>query len=495
MTEATLNFTYEGSTIKIQCKRNEYMKDIFKRYTIKISKDANDVYFMCNGSKINEASKLEEISNSDNEISILVYDLNNKKNENKEEQLKKYKDIICNNCNKNKYEIYKNQLYKCCTCKINICPICKTKHDKDHILIDYELKNYLCNVHGEKYILYCKECNKNLCDLCEMEHNDHNYCSLNKLITNKENNIDELKTKIDDLKKEVNGIISTLNKIVDNMEIYYNINQNIINNYNIKNKNYEVLTNITNIYNYNEIIIKDINEIIDENKIENKIKYLYSIYDKMITKNEIIIKYKIGNEDDDKNEDKDEGEDEDENEVEDENEDKDEDEDKIRIFGDEFVENNKDNFKMIINENYYELDSFYNIKNEKENGILEIKLKQIKGITNISHMFSECSNLIELKDIPKMNINNVTNMSYMFNKCRLLSSFPDISKWNTNNINDMSYMFNKCCKLSSLPDISKWNTNNANNISAMFQLCSSLTELPDICGKFADTIMNFIASF
>ena len=237
------------------------MKDIFKRYTIKISKNANDVYFMCNGSKINEASKLEEISNSDNEISILVYDINNKKNENKEEQLKEYKDIICpecgeiclidindykiklnkcinkhstenilfdefndlsknneldivcNKCNKTKNEIYKNKLYKCCNCKINICPICKSKHNEDHLFIDFELKNYLCKVHGERYISYCQECNMNLCDLCELEHNkNHNYNTLNKLMTNKENNINELRKKIDNLKKEVNNIIDKLNK-------------------------------------------------------------------------------------------------------------------------------------------------------------------------------------------------------------------------------------------------------------------------------------------
>ena len=76
MTEATLNFNYQGSTIKIQCKRNEYMKEIFKKYANKIRKDANDLYFMSNGSKINEESKLEEINNRDNEIKILVNDLN-----------------------------------------------------------------------------------------------------------------------------------------------------------------------------------------------------------------------------------------------------------------------------------------------------------------------------------------------------------------------------------------------------------------------------------
>ena len=386
MTEVTLCFIYQGRIIKIQCKRDEHMKDIFKRYAIKISKDSNDIYFMSNGNKINEESRLEDINSKDNEIKILVYDIIDNNNE-KETKLKDYKDIICpecgeicliefqdykiilnkclnkhsienilldefndlqnnkelntvcNNCKKNKNEIYKNQLYKCCNCKINICPICKSKHNEDHILIEYELKNYLCNVHGEKYIYYCQECKKNLCDLCETEHNNHNYFSLNKLIKNKENNINELRIKIDSLKQQINDIIIKFNKVMKNLEIYYNINKNIIKNYNKKNKNYEVLMNINNIYYYNEIVKKDINQIINENKIENKIKYIYNIYDKMITKeneNEIIIKYKIGKED------------------------------KIRIFGDKFVENNKDNFKMIINNNSCELSSFYNIKKKKK---------------------------------------------------------------------------------------------------------------------------------
>ena len=90
---------------------------------------------------------------------------------------------------------------------------------------------------------------------------------------------------------------------------------------------------------------------------------------------------------------------------------------KIRIFGDKFVNNNKNNFQMIINGNIYELNSFYNIKNEKENEILQIKLKQIKDINNISYMFNGCSSLIELHDISKLNTSNVTDISYIFNKC------------------------------------------------------------------------------
>ena len=142
------------------------MKDIIKRYIGKISKDINDVYFMSNGSKINQELKLEEINNKDKVIKILVNDINDNYTNNKEEILNQNKDvicpdsaniclidindykitlnkcinkhstenilldeyndlqknvnkenIICNSCNKNKNEIFKNQLYKCCLAK------------------------------------------------------------------------------------------------------------------------------------------------------------------------------------------------------------------------------------------------------------------------------------------------------------------------------------------------------------------------------------------
>jgi len=64
---------------------------------------------------------------------------------------------------------------------------------------------------------------------------------------------------------------------MDNMEIYYNINNNIINNYDKKYKNYEKLINIKNIDNYNEIIIKDIDENIKKIKLKIKLK-IYIIY-------------------------------------------------------------------------------------------------------------------------------------------------------------------------------------------------------------------------
>ena len=53
--------------------------------------------------------------------------------------------IICDICkNNNKGKTFNNIFYICGICNINICPLCKDKHNEEHILIDYDNKNYLC---------------------------------------------------------------------------------------------------------------------------------------------------------------------------------------------------------------------------------------------------------------------------------------------------------------------------------------------------------------
>ena len=153
----------------------------------------------------------------------------------------------------------------------------------------------------------------------------------------------------------------------------------------------------------------------------------------------------------------------------------------IRIFGYEFVKNNKDKCKMIINGNEGPLKEVYYLKKPQDlNSIIEIKLKGIKQITNMHEMFDYCQRLSSLPDISKWDTKNVTDMSRVFCRCDKLSSLPDISKWNTKNVKDMNGMFYGCNELSSLPDISKWDTRNVTNMSGMFKNCFKLSSLPDI---------------
>ena len=107
----------------------------------------------------------------------------------------------------------------------------------------------------------------------------------------KKKEINELRKIIDAMNENIKDIINQLKKVMENIEIYYRICENIINNYNIKNRNYEILKNMKEIINKN--IIKDINNVINENEIKNKFIKIIDIYNKMKKeekkrKNEII---------------------------------------------------------------------------------------------------------------------------------------------------------------------------------------------------------------
>jgi len=148
MTDVNLDFIYQGNAIRIQGKRNEYVKDIVKRYIVKIGKDLNDIYFMSNGNKINQELKLEEINNKDKEIKVLVNDINDKNINNKEEESKQNKDILCPECGNIcliDIKDYKIRLDKC----IN-------NHSKENILLD-EYNDFQKN---NQINLICNNCNK-----------------------------------------------------------------------------------------------------------------------------------------------------------------------------------------------------------------------------------------------------------------------------------------------------------------------------------------------
>jgi len=64
MENIVLNFNYLGQEIKMQCKKSEYINNILMRYTNKVNKDINNIFFIYNGTIItNKNIKLEEINN------------------------------------------------------------------------------------------------------------------------------------------------------------------------------------------------------------------------------------------------------------------------------------------------------------------------------------------------------------------------------------------------------------------------------------------------
>ena len=85
---------------------------------------------------------------------------------------------------------------------------------------------------------------------------------------------------------------------------------------------------------------------------------------------------------------------------------------KIKLFDENFVKKNKDNYYLIINNKKINLCEYY-LKNNKNKtkDLKVILIKKNNNVIDMSKMFYECSSLSSLYGISKWNINNVTDMS------------------------------------------------------------------------------------
>ena len=327
---AEVIFNYEGINTIIQCDENEKIEEIIKKILIKINNSQNNnLVYLYNGQKINneltfkeqaneldknrkkmyilaiifeeEENNIKEVISKDiicptckenSLIDIKDYKINingcknNHQNENillnlfEETQKIRLNDIKCNICEvNNKSNTYKNEFYICITCNKNMCTLCKSKHDNNHRIINYDDKNNICKKHNKSYLKYCKTCKEDICIICEKEHDNHDIFELSNILINKDDLIlmmKDLKDIINKFKYEINIIKEVLDKMSNILDIYYKINNDIINNYNIDKKNYHLLLNINNIKNSNDKFIKELNDIINNNKIyEYSFNYFY----------------------------------------------------------------------------------------------------------------------------------------------------------------------------------------------------------------------------
>ena len=315
-------FNYEGIITTIQCNSNDKMKDIISKFLLKINKSENnnDLYYIYNGEKINleltSKEQSNEIDKDRKKMNILVIKNIDNIKENKKMVSK---DIICPECKentllninnfkinlsgcKNKHDVndillsnfeetqkielntivcdickmnnkgntHNNEFYACNTCNKNICPLCKTIHDKNHFIINYDDKNYVCKKHNETFIKYCITCHENICIICQNEHFSHNNYDLSTILFNKDellNLLTNLKDSIDKFKYKINIIKEIFDKMIKLLDIYYSANYKIFNNYNINKRNYYQLQNLNYLKNNNEILIIKLNELFTKDKI------------------------------------------------------------------------------------------------------------------------------------------------------------------------------------------------------------------------------------
>jgi len=510
---AQVEFQYIGNNYIIQCQEDQKMIEICNNFISKSNINENEIYYFYDGKGGDQFDKnltFNQMANSfDKErkiMKILVIKIN--ENQNNNNNLIRSKDIICPECGEdikikiNNYKIslfgcknnhkidnislsdfektqiinltnikceicqqnnkctaYNNEFYKCYECNLNICPLCKSKHDKNHNIYSYDVFHYICGKHNEYFTNYCNQCKINLCSLCVNEHSGHNMIFLPNIMPNKNDlitKLDELKISINLFNSNINHIINILNIVKDAINTYYKLEEYIINKYNQKERNYEILYNINEIINNNNNIINDINIINNDNNILNKFNNVFNIYKNF--NNEIQLTVKVEKDDinrqiyflDNSN-------------------------NRYNINGK--LEEHHHDFLKELNESNVELyidDKKYNYQKyfipEKE-GLYNILLKFNILMTDCSFMFYNCNNIINL-DLSSFNSKNVTNMFLMFADCRNITSL-DLSLLNTQNVTNMEQMFNSCYNLKSI-NLSSINTEKVTNMQSIFYMCKNI---------------------
>ena len=344
-----------------------------------------------------------------------------------------------------------------------------------------------CKEHEKiKIDYYCFICKKTLCEDCFpiCEEKGHNNKNIKDFSEDKLTRINKIIKKIENSEqyKKYNLINHEIVITKDKIDILKNNNHTIKlvkdgNNSNIKKEIHkDSVSPITSldtknidktedsnekyIFNLFKIIFNDYKHYTNYIHIENidNIDNFFNSHYNIVKKTELILKYKIF---DDKIE-------------------------KIKLFGKNFIENNKDICYIVINngKNKELSEYFYlnNINKEKEKEII-VKLikKDDKTLTDMSYIFHECTFLISLEDISNWKTNNVTNFSHAFHGCTSLDKLPKkISQWNTSKVKDMSYLFYFCSSLNKIPDgLKEWDYSKVENMDYMFYGCGIIS-MPEI---------------
>ena len=223
--------------------------------------------------------------------------------------------------------------------KFNICRNCKQGNNK----------------------FFCKNCNINICNNCYRicKANNHTLIELEGLLNEVNKN-----------KENINLIISKNYMLTYEKESFdekekKNKNYEIIDEYKFKNIEGKLKEYTNDIILIKAIIEKNYNNYFHYIKIKECLIYLRKKYDY------ITINYNIK-----------------------------ENNEYIKIFGEDFVKNNKNICQIIYEDEYYELSEYLELKNIS-NKILEIKLIGINNVINASRLFNGCESLISLPDISK----------------------------------------------------------------------------------------------
>ncbi len=122
------------------------------------------------------------------------------------------------------------------------------------------------------------------------------------------------------------------------------------------------------------------------------------------------------------------------------------------IFGEKFVENNKNNIDLFINQTKSSLVSQCILKKGKN----DIKIIIINDLNNLEYMFDGCKSLVNIEELKYLDTRRVTNFSYIFWGCSSLSDIKPIEQWEVSNGTNFSNIFSKQNLSDELKTFKNW---------------------------------------
>jgi hypothetical protein len=85
------------------------------------------------------------------------------------------------------------------------------------------------------------------------------------------------------------------------------------------------------------------------------------------------------------------------------------------------VKNNRNKCKIKVFEKEYNLSEFLNVKKDfKKDREIQIKLNVISYLTDMSKMFQNCNNLLNIENFELLDTSSVNNMNHIFKGCTKL---------------------------------------------------------------------------
>ena len=168
----------------------------------------------------------------------------------------------------------------------------------------------------------------------------------------------------------------------------------------------------------------------------------------------------------------------------------------VSIFGKDddcdFVKENKDKVKLLINNEEKALDYKYKLSLGYNKIIFII---EIDKITSLSKMFSHCTSLKSIEGLKYLDTKNIKDFSFMFLGCFSLSDLIGLENWNVSNGTNFEAMFNACTSLSNIKELKNWNVSNGVNFRAMFCSCLSISDITPLQNWNVSNCKNFYMMF